>query len=187
MQSRALLINRHDYQFTPDGPPYFQVIEGELIQSPSLKVFHQEIVGNIAYRIGKFLATRSIGTIHIGPLDVYLGDINVYQPDVFFISRQRGSIITEKGIEGAPDLVVEVLSAATARYDKISKRKIYARFGVREFWLVDPDTRTIQVYLLDKNADAPAATCGDQNILTSTVLAGLRLKTAAVFKSTVRK
>ena len=188
MRQKSLpLINRHDYQGTPDGPPYFQVIEGDLVQTPSHLTVHQAIVGNIAITLLNFVEKHPIGTVIIGPFDVYLGDINVYQPDVLFVSNRRRSIITERGIEGAPDLVVETLSPATAHYDKGFKRKVYARFGVRELWLVDPETRTIQVYLLEKNAEKPIATHGEKAVFESALLPGLKFKAAAIFKSPARK
>jgi len=154
--------------------------------SPSPKTYHQMIIGRIYSLIGQFLEKHPLGEVFLAPLDVYLGDINVYQPDVFFVSNRQRSIITEQGIEGAPDLVVEVLSTATARYDKGSKRKIYARFGVRELWLVDPETRTIQVYLPAKDAETPLATHGEKAVFESALLPGLRVKTVAIFKSPVR-
>lgn len=170
----------------PEGPPYFQVIEGDLVRSPANTTFHQSISCTIAVLISNFLGRHRQGEVFIGPLDVFLDDVNVYQPDVFFVSEQRRSIVTDHGIEGAPDLIVETLSPTTARYDKGSKRKIYARHGVREFWLVDPETRAIQVYLLGKDAETPVATHGDKAAFESVVLPGRRVKTAAIFKSSLR-
>src|ERR1700722_13506557 len=151
LQTSVPLINRHDYQEMPEGPPYYQVIEGDLIMSPSPNIYHQEILGRIYSLISQFLDKHPLGKVYFAPVDVFLGDINVYQPDILFISNQRRSIITGQGIEGAPDLVVETLSPSTARYDKGSKRKIYARFGVKELWLVGPDERTVQVYFLPQD------------------------------------
>jgi Uma2 family endonuclease len=187
LQTSTPLITRHDYEEMPEGPPYFQVIEGDLIMSPSPNTSHQDIAGRIYRLIGNFLEKHPLGETYMAPLDVFLGDVNVYQPDVLFVSNRHRSIITERGIEGAPDLVVETLSPATARYDKGFKRKIYARFGVQEYWLVDPKTLTVQIYLLGKNADTPLATHGDKATFTSSVLPGLRIKTAAIFKSRLRK
>ena len=187
LQTSVPLINRHDYQEMPQGPPYYQVVEGDLLMSPSPKIFHQHIAGTIYRLIANFLEKNPVGEVLIAPVDVFLGDINVYQPDVLFVSDRRHSIITPDGIEGAPDLVVEILSPSTARLDKGSKRKIYARFGVKEFWLVDPQTRTIQVYLLSKDAETPIATHGEKAAFESSLLPGLRFKTAAIFKTPSRK
>ena len=127
--------------------------------SPSPSTFHQVVLGRIYSIILRYLEKNPIGEVFIAPLDVFLSDINVYQPDVIFVSNERRSIITDHGIEGAPNLVVEALSPGTARYDKGSKRKTYGRTGVEELWFVEPDARTIQVYLLAKDPETPAATC----------------------------
>ena len=176
------LITRYDYQDMQEGPPYYQVIEGDLVMSPSPNTFHQVILGRIYSMILRFLEKTPMGEVFIAPLDVFLSDVNVYQPDVMFISNQRKSIITDHGMEGAPDLVVETLSPGTARFDKGSKRKIYARTGVQELWLVDPEARTIQVYLLPKDVENPVATYGPGATFTSSLLPRLKIKTALIFK-----
>lgn len=187
LKANMPLITRHDYQDMPEGPPYYQVIEGDLVMSPSPNTFHQYIAGNIYFLFRRYLDKHPVGEVFIAPLDVFLSDVNVYQPDVMFISNQRKSIITDHGMEGAPDLVVETLSPGTARFDKGSKRKIYARTGVQELWLVDPEAKTIQVYLLPKEVETPAATYGPNATFTSSLLPGLKIKTAWIFKSPHRK
>ena len=153
--------------------------------APSPDLFHQDISGNIFTLLRSYLAKHPIGSAHIAPLDVYLSEINVYQPDVIFVSNARRSLLAEHGVEGAPDLVVEILSPATARYDKGSKRKIYARTGVKELWLVDPDSRTIQIYELTQNAETPAATHGPDSVFKSRLFPGMRFKATVIFKSSV--
>ncbi len=180
-------ITRHDYQEMPEGPPYFQVIEGELIMAPSPDTFHQDIVANLCHLFRQYLDKKPVGIIALAPLDVFLSDVNVYQPDVIFVSNARRSILTKRGVEGAPDLVVEVLSPGTARYDRGSKRKIYARTGVKELWIVDPETKSLQAYELTKNAETPAATHGPDSIFKSSLLPGLRIRAQAVFKSSLQK
>ncbi len=186
LQVKALPITRHDYEEMPPGPPYYQVIEGDLVMSPSPNIFHQAIAGRIYALLLQFLEKRPLGEVFIAPLDVFLSEINVYQPDVIFISNQRRSILTERGLEGAPDLAVEVLSPSTARFDKGSKRKVYARTGVKELWLVDAEARLIHVYQLTKDAETPAATYGEKAVFTSPLLPGLRLRAASIFKSPLR-
>src|SRR5438552_13301793 len=187
LQAKAPPVTRNDYQEMPEGPPYFQVIEGELVMSPSANMFHQDIAGRIYAIILQFLEKKPLGEVFISPLDVFLSDVNVFQPDVVFVSNARRSILTEHGIEGAPDLVVEILSPGTARYDKGSKRKIYARTGVKELWIVDPELKSIQVYELTKNAETPAATHGADSAFKSPLLPGLRIRVAAIFKSSLQK
>ena len=187
LQAKAPTVTRNDYQEMPEGPPYFQVIEGELVMSPSPKMFHQDIVANLCHLLRQYLEKNPVGVVCVAPLDVFLSDVNVFQPDVIFVSNARRSILTEHGIEGAPDLVVEILSPGTARYDKGSKRKIYARTGVKELWIVDPEVKSIQVYHLTRNAETPAATHDASVVFKSALLPGLKIKTAAIFKSSLRK
>jgi len=180
-------ITRYDYQEMREGPPYYQIIEGDLVMWPAPDTFHQSIAGRIYSLILQFLEKNPIGEVFIAPLDVFLSDVNVYQPDVIFISKQRRSIISEHGIEGAPDLAIEVLSPGTARFDKGSKRKIYARAGVKELWLIDPEARLVHVYQLGRNAETPAATYDEKAVFKSPLLLGLRIKATAIFKSWLKK
>jgi len=186
LQTKAPQITRYDYEGMPQGPPYYQVIDGDLIMSPSPETYHQSIAGRIHFLILQFLEKKPIGEVFIAPLDVFLTDINIYQPDVVFVSNRRRSMITEHGIEGAPDLVVEILSPGTARFDKGSKRKIYGRTGVRELWLVDPVARLLQVYDLSRNPESPAMTHNEKAVFTTPLLPGLRLRASSIFKSPLR-
>src|SRR6266478_7109534 len=186
LQTKAPQITRYDYEGMPEGPPYYQVVEGDLIMSPSPATYHQIIAGRIHFLILRFLERKPIGEVFIAPLDVFLTDVNIYQPDVVFVSNRRRPMITEHGIEGAPDLVVEILSPGTARFDKGSKRKIYGRTGVTELWLVDPVARLIHIYHLAKNTETPAMTHSEKAVFTSPLLPGLRLRTSSIFKSPFR-
>lgn len=181
LQAKVPQITRFDYQDMPDGPPYHQVVEGDLIKSPSPTLCHQRIAGRIFFLISTYLTKNRIGEAFIAPLDVFLTEVNIYQPDVAFVSNQRSSIIKAEGLEGAPNLVVEILSPGTARIDKGSKRKIYARTGVQELWLVDPDLKQVQVFELAADPDAPARTIQPEGVLTTKLLPGLRIRAAGVF------
>ena len=178
--SRPLTV--HDYRELPEGPPYCQLIEGDLITSPSPDLFHQDILLNLARIIGNYLETNPVGKVAIAPSDVHLTDLNVYQPDLYFISNARKSILSAQGAEGAPDLVAEILSPKTARFDKGVKREVYARTGVKELWIIDPTLREIQVYHLTKSADVPAATLGEEKEIESALLPGLRISLKIIFR-----
>jgi Uma2 family endonuclease len=172
----------HDYRELPEGPPYFQLIEGDLIGSPSPNRYHQDILLNLGVLFREYLKRNSVGRIYIAPSDVSLTDLNVYQPDLYFVSNARKSILSEQGAEGAPDLVVEILSPKTARFDKGVKREVYARAGVKELWIVNPELREIQVYHLDQYADVPVATYDESQAFEPAVLSGLRIPVARVFE-----
>src|ERR1051325_9333161 len=175
-------LTAHDYRELPDAPPYYQLIEGELYTSPSPNWYHQEIVTNLARPLLRYLDKKPIGKIYFAPVDTFLTDLNVNQPDVAFIRNKRKSIIQEEGVIGAPDFVVEILSPRTAKYDRGAKRDIYARTGVEEMWIVDPELKTVQVYRFAESADAPVATHNIKQKFTSPVFPGLTISCAEVFR-----
>lgn len=174
-------ITVHDYMAMPQGPPYHQLIDGELYLSPSPSWKHQDIALNIATKIRHYMETDDVGRVFVAPLDVCLTEINVYQPDVFFFSHSRKKILGERCIEGAPDFVVEILSESTAHLDRGHKRKIYARTGVKELWHVDPELKQVEVFHLKESVDAPA-TYSDKEKFTSKFFPGLKFSCAEIFR-----
>lgn len=98
-----------------------------------------------------FVEANKLGEVVLGPLDTYLDDENIFQPDLLFISNERLSII-QKYIYGAPDLVVEILLPVSEKLDSIEKKAVYEKCGVREYWLVDPETKEVFGYSLRNNA-----------------------------------
>jgi Uma2 family endonuclease len=179
-ETRPLTV--HDFRELPEGPPYYQLIEGDLYMVPSPDLFHQDILLNVAYLLRRYLEKHPIGTVHIAPSDVELSDLNVYEPDIYFVAESRKSILTKQGATGAPNLVVEVLSPKTAKHDKGTKRSVYARAGVEELWMVDPQTREVLVYQFQKSADLPAATYGEKQKFESRLFPGLKIPVAKIFK-----
>ena len=172
----------HDYRQMPEDGHLYQVIEGELHMSPSPTRFHQHLVGQIYYIFRRFLDHQPIGKVYLSPLDTFLNAINVFQPEVFYVSTENAAILTDAGAEGAPDLVVEVLSPSTRKHDLGAKRLIYARAGVKELWIVDPITLTLQVYRLQINPQLPEATHDATAHFTSPLLPGLTLSAAEIFE-----
>src|ERR1051326_985041 len=134
-----------DYRELPEGPPYYQLIEGDLYMAPSPDRFHQDILGNLHFIMRSHLEKRPSGSVHLAPSDVQLTELNIYQPDLYYVSNARRAILNEQGARGAPDLVVEILSPKTAKLDRGVKREIYARSGVEEMGIVDPALKKIEV------------------------------------------
>jgi len=134
-----------DYEKLPEGTPY-QLIGGELVMTPSPVPLHQDVSGMLFYKLKQFLAGKNIGKAYNAPLDVYFSDTDTYQPDIIFISKDRLHIIGEKKIEGAPDLIIEILSPATAYYDLRIKKDTYEKSGVKEYWIVDPIQKIIEIF-----------------------------------------
>ena len=133
-----------DYRRTPDDERY-ELLDGELIMVPAPRVDHQRVVLRLASVLHAFVEERGLGEVLAAPCDVVLSDTDVVQPDVLFVSRERAHVVVPENVRGAPDLVVEVFSPSTGERDRTVKRALYARHGVREYWQVDTQARTVTV------------------------------------------
>ena len=165
----------------PDDGRHYQVVEGELIMAPAPNRYHQEILSNLLFIFMSFLKKHRIGKVYPSPFDVCLDEINVLQPDILFVSNARRSVLTKAGAEGAPDLVIEILSPSNAALDRVRKRDVYARCGVAEFWIISPESRTVQVYRLQEDAAKPVLIRGEHETLESPLLPGLTIDLREVF------
>lgn len=144
----TLQLTYEDYILIPDDGQRHEIIDGEEYVSPSPSTPHQRVVGVFFNRLYNHVTANDLGEVFAAPLDVILSDTYIVQPDVLFVSEDRSSIITERGIEGAPDLIIEVLSEGNRRYDEVRKRQLYERFEVSEYWIADPALETVKVYRL---------------------------------------
>ncbi len=141
-----------DYKSLPESDTKrYELLGGELITVPSPSVCHQRIAGKLGFLLQAFVEERGLGEVFFAPLDVVLGegeDREVVQPDILFISKEREGIIAEEEVRGAPDLVVEITSPAMEERDRHYKKTLDARHGVREYWVVDPEAKTVEVFAL---------------------------------------
>ncbi|MCW8140535.1 MAG: Uma2 family endonuclease [Planctomycetota bacterium] len=171
-----------DYRRVPDDGQRHEVLDGEHVVSPAPGRRHQQVLKRLAVKLVLHVeGERRRGEVYFAPFDVLLADDNVVQPDLIFVAEERQALFSERGLEGAPDLVVEVLSPSTRARDRGKKREVYARFGVRELWLVDPDAGTVDLFTLAAGQLAHAGTFGPGDVLVTPLLADLRLDLAAVF------
>lgn len=174
-------ITRSEYQEMPPGPPFYQLIEGQLVMSPSPLTRHQRLVARLYTLLNQIVQEDNLGEVFIAPLDVFLNDVNVFQPDIVFVSRSRMSQITEFGIEGAPDLCMEVLSKSTQRFDSSTKKKVFAQCGLAHYWLVDPDAASFEVYTLAENVGAPAHRLAPPQVFRPTLFPRLEIRLNDLF------
>jgi Uma2 family endonuclease len=167
----------------PDDGRRHEIIDGEHYVTPSPNTSHQTIVLNLASAMRAFLAHRPLGAVFVAPFDVLFSDLDVVEPDLLYISRERQAIVTQVQVKGAPDLVVEVLSSGTRRADEITKRKLYERFDVREYWIVDPELETVKIYRRSGAGfgRSLALTLERDERLTTPLLPGLEIPLHAVF------
>ena len=134
-----------DYAKLPEGAPY-QLIGGELIMTPAPTPYHQIVSRKIMSLLIQYVEKNNLGEILYSPIDVYFSEEDVFQPDIIFISKERLNIIGETKIEGAPDLIIEILSPSTAYYDLGRKYEVYEKNGVKEYWIVHPERKSIEIY-----------------------------------------
>ncbi|MBI4409342.1 MAG: Uma2 family endonuclease, partial [Gemmatimonadetes bacterium] len=139
----------------PNDGNRYEVIAGELCVTPAPTTPHQRIIGNLYYLLRGFVDEHDLGSVWLSPVDVLLAEGDYLEPDLVFVRREREGIISERGIEATPDLVIEVLSESTAERDRGLKRERYAYFGVPQYWIVDPGSRTVLVYQLSVDPHTP--------------------------------
>ena len=170
-----------DYKSLPESETKrYELLEGELIMVPSPNEYHQRISGRLEFILRAFVEDKNLGRVYYAPLDVHLGE-DVVQPDILFISKERCQIITKEEIRGGPDLVIEILSPATAERDCTYKKTLYARHGVREYWIVDPEEKTVEVMTLGKAGFEICGTYGKTKTLKSPILPDLTINLSEVF------
>ena len=181
MISTAMKHTYADYLETSDDERY-ELLHGELIMAAAPLIAHQYILIKLVAKVETFVDECNLGTVYCAPFDVVLSEYNVVQPDLLFVSNERAQIITRENIQGAPDLVVEILSPATAERDRSVKFELYAEHGVQEYWIVDPDARTITVFLLNEGEFEEVDTYSEGETLTSPMLAGFTFKLEGKFR-----
>lgn len=171
-----------DYMLLEEGAP-FQLINYDLIMSPSPSLYHQIVSIKLTKLFLFFLdKTNDKGLFLTAPLDIHFDDGNVFQPDIIYISEGRKAEIVKDKIEGAPDLVVEILSPSNAYYDLRQKKDIYEKYGVAEYIIIDPIQQNVEIYVLkqalyvlDQKVKQPAT-------FHSTVLNGISVDLKELFE-----
>jgi len=178
--STAVRFTYQDYLQLPEDRRY-EIIEGDLFMVPAPSPYHQQVSRNLERYLDSFVAAQDLGEVFYAPCDLLLSETDVVQPDLFYISEARRSIIKDKNIQGAPDLVIEILFPATAERDRGVKQKLYARVGVVEYWLVDTTAKTLEVLTLSAGRYQRAGLYAQQDVLVSPLLPGLTIPLAKIF------
>jgi Uma2 family endonuclease len=171
------LMTYDDYVALPDDGNRYEVIDGELLLVPAPNEFHQRVSMNLTLILGPFVRTAKLGDLYYAPFDVVLSDTNIVQPDILFVSAARSAVITERNVQGSPDLVVEILSTSQPGRDEVTKRRLYTEFDVAEYWIVDPGRRMVRVFKAGELITELA-----EGVLTTPLLPGLEIPLAAIFE-----
>jgi len=169
-----------DYFALPDTNRFIELSDGELIMPPHPTETHQRIVGLLYRLMHAFVEKRNLGTVRFAPLPVRLWPGKIREPDILFVSHAHADRIGEQAY-GPPDLVVEVISSGTRRTDRGEKFLEYARAGVSEYWLVDPEAQTIEVFIIEEGAYTLLGKFGPGEKARSQILAGFEVMVDEVF------
>ncbi|MBI5242462.1 MAG: Uma2 family endonuclease [Elusimicrobia bacterium] len=183
IQTRRIQFTYEDYLLFPEDGRRHELIDGDHFMTPAPSTRHQKIVGNLARFLGDHVALTKAGEVFVSPTDVVLSDLDVVQPDLLFVCAARASIITEKNIQGPPDFVIEIISETSRKTDETIKRKLYERYGVREYWIVDPELETVDVHRLGERGCVRAAELSLEagHAVETPLLPGLKLKLSDIF------
>ena len=176
-----------DFVLFPDDGKRHEIIDGEHYVTPSPNLRHQQLVGRLYLEVALYLRDHpQAGQVFLSPLDVVLSDYDVVEPDLLFVAGDQTGIMTEKNIQGPPALVVEVLSKSTRKRDAQIKRRLFERTGVREYWLVDPELDTVQVFRPSpdgKLARVHELSAEDDETLTTPLLPGCAIGLRELFRA----
>jgi Uma2 family endonuclease len=149
--------------------------------SPAPAPLHQRVLRNLSFALHAHTQARGLGNVYFAPVDVILAPTTVVQPDAIFVASGRDAIVTARDVEGPPDLVVEILSPWSVRRDRVTKAAVYARAGVRHYWLVDPEARIIEIYEAGGEAYQLVATHGAAGVVRTGLFPELEIDLSLVW------
>lgn len=179
MITRAKKLTYDDYcRIPPDGLRH-EIIEGEEFVTPAPNLRHQDVLLKLARLLAEHVDKHGLGRVLIAPVDVVLSQDTVVQPDLVFVSKAKASILTEDNIQGAPDLLIEVLSPSTESIDRGKKLARYEEAGVSEYWIVNPAAGMVEVH--EFGSPRRTRVLQEGQVLQSAILPGLALKLSDVF------
>lgn len=186
--STGARLTYDDFLLFPDDGKRHEIIDGEHFVTASPNLRHQELVGRLYLAIGNYLSrVPGVGRVFLSPLDVVLSYYDVVEPDLLFVAGDQLDILTPKNVQGAPALVVEVLSDSTRGRDLTLKRRLFERASVREYWVVDPDAETVRVFRVsqpDELSLAVELSADAADVVTTSLLPGFELSLAVLFAVT---
>jgi Uma2 family endonuclease len=139
-------LTYEDYVTLPDDGKRHEILDGDLVMTPPPLIRHQRVSRNLVRALDAHVREQGLGEILYAPVGVVLAPHTIVEPDIVFVSTARAAIIERHAVVGAPDLLVEILSRATAARDRGAKAKLYARFDVEHYWIVDPVKNTLEAF-----------------------------------------
>jgi Uma2 family endonuclease len=173
-----IVLTYDDYCELPNDRNRYEILDGELSVTPAPRTKHQSISGHLYRILANHIVANQLGDIYAAPTDVILATTTVVQPDLIVIGNDRRGIVTERAIEGAPTLAVEILSPTTERTDREIKAQLYAKYVVPHYWLIDPDQPTIEAYELAGDQYKLAVKAQNAEMFTPSLFPGVSIQLA---------
>lgn len=180
MTTKEKLWTYEEYLKLEDDKRY-EVLEGELIEMPAPDRKHQEVCLELALKFASFFKKENTGKIYLAPFDVVLSEHTVLQPDLVVVLKDNLHMVEERGVFGAPNLVVEVVSPSTFKRDVEDKRRLYAKRGVKEYWLVFPEEKVIEVLTFEGQEYEVFSHAYEKGKVCSKLLEGFCMELEEVF------
>jgi Uma2 family endonuclease len=181
MGTRIVLTYADLAAMPADGKRY-ELHEGEISMTPAPRPRHQQVVGNLYLIVAEHVRRLGLGEVFLSPIDVILAEITVVEPDLVYLDAARLDRVSERGIEGPPTLVIEVLSPGTASADRGVKLQLSAKYGIPHYWIVDPDARVVETYRLADTGYEPGPRIDGPTPVALPPFPDLSLDPAAVWR-----
>jgi Uma2 family endonuclease len=179
LEKQAKRWTYEEYYKLEDDQRY-EIIDGQLLMAPAPDTWHQDWLGDLYTLLRSFVKRHQLGRLFVAPVDVVLDEENTVQPDLVFVAANNLGIIQRRAIFGTPDLLVELVSPSSVRRDRVEKMKLYARFGVKEYWIGDAAKRSLEILTLAKDRYELRCSAKEKGKLSSLVLTGLKFDLAEV-------
>lgn len=173
-----IVLTYDDYCELPNDRNRYEILDGELSVTPAPRTKHQSISGHLYRILSNHIEANRLGEIYAAPTDVILAPTTVVQPDLVFVGNDRLGIITERAIEGAPNLVVEILSPTTERMDRQVKAQLYAKYQVPHFWIIDPDRQSLEAQELAIDQYQLVVKAQNSDVFVPSLFPGLSIQLA---------
>ena len=142
----GVVLTYKDYEALPADGRRYEIHQGELSVTPAPGTRHQRILGQLYHLLRPHVDSRGLGEVLLSPVDCILSDSTIVQPDLVYLDPTRAHLVSARGIEGPPTLVIEILSPSTTNIDRSTKHQLYLRFEIPHYWIVDPEARTVEAY-----------------------------------------
>ncbi len=182
LEPEPIKLTYADFAALPEDGKRYEILDGDLYVSPSPQTDHQRVIARFFRLLSNHVDRHELGEVFIAPYDVLLGEHDIVEPDIIFVSKAKLGIVKKEHIEGIPDLLIEIVSPSRPEYDLRDKRNQYARCGVPWYWIVNPQERWVKELQLSGAAYQETAHCAGDDVFEPKLFPGLRIELSRIWK-----